>query len=313
MYGWRATGGWGRAVLLAALLAWLAGGDPARAGTITFDPTGTGSIGSSFQFDTFDWNAGNTLFDGIFPIPALSFSSFDVRSQAQLSGFNLAGVQVATAPAGQELTFQLVAPSTATTFANVEGFLEVDLHSSSGDGTFDIWIGAVDSNSVTGAGYDNGTLILSGTVLAEGGPFSGSLTIDDDGVVQRLDQGPNGVDNQLPIKTEQVSGQFTYRIEITFADSDYFLNDLVGGVLRFTTETSAPFFTQEPSDLVVGAAPVYGSDSINNDSCGTLSACDLHVLSDATSVLEMPEPGSALLLAPAALACLLRRRRLHRD
>lgn len=286
---------------------------------IKFDRDGAGPSGSILT-DALNWNPGNLLMNGVFPLP----SAFSMLGQSSLSGFGLAGVGPL---AGTEFTYQFSAPSVAV-FIAAGGGLDTQLNISAGGGVFNIYYdnfslangaltGGVASSSITGAGFGDGTLIMSGAFQ----PSTGTFTLPNPtpgGVLPPLDG--FGANDQAPITSVGVTGSITYNIDVTFRNPAFFLTDVTLMVfpiadMNHTTTTAAPFTQTNPSDFVVGVAPTYGTDGVNDINCGLSPKCDLHVQGNAASSFfheqSLPEPTSLALfgLGLGALGMGVRRRR----
>lgn len=288
-----------KALIASAVALGLGAAGVAQAGLIHFDRDGSGGGSNVVMTDVFDWGPGNLLFQNLFPLPAFPDSDpFTVWGQAKLSQFLLNNVNQGGAISGTEFTYQFMAPSAASIVASAGG-IELDAHvASPSTGYFRIYASVDDSNDITGGGYGNGSLILSGLIHTGGG----TINLDTGGgSVGLLDQ--KDADNQGGVTTLEISGSLRYTIDVTFRDAGYFLNDIttLDIDMRFSSDNSAPFRNVNPSDAVVGNIPNYGSDSMNDngDECGPTTQCDLHLESDGRSPFDhtfAPEPGSLALM-----------------
>lgn len=263
---------------------------------ILFDANGA-APGGNTVLTTMDWEPGNVLFQGIIPIPA---------APTTVTGTLLYQAAITTASyldAGSELTIQASIPVEVTVAGTVLG-TDIALDSVLAGGTINIFYDAAgDANDITGAGYDNGTNILSGTVQTG---VDGAINIGPS-IVGLLDQ--FGADNQGGVTTHQVTGGINNMlVAIDSFDANFFLPDINGDTvdvagdndLALTIDNVAAFFNANPSDAVVGAAPDYGSDGVNNNTCPTPTTCDLHAEADGRSPFfadqKIPEPATVALL-----------------
>lgn len=300
---------------LAAAIMSIGVATAASAGTTDFffDPTGTGTFNPAQALRTLDFAPGNALAVGAVPITQTP-TSFTLYAQSHLSAFldgdaNIVNV-VNLGAGGAELTFQAVINEVGfASGVNTASFLTQG-------GTFNLYYQAVgDRNVVAGTGYDNGTLILSGTVRPGDGSTFGLF-----GGIQLLDG--NGTDNQNGTQTVTGSGGGQLAVTNMLINSDYIqilgdpLDLLVS--LFFNTSFITPFNQTDPSDQVVGQTPFYSlipgvgrvnglfADAGCQDENGNNRAapCDFHFQADsnASFTVAVPEPGSVALLAGALLA-----------
>lgn len=318
----------------AAALATALGFSGASSAAILFDVNGDTKPGGVTFTTLFDWFPDNALFDAAVPIPSSPATvDFDLRIQAALGSL---GGTTATLDPGAEVTFQAIVPMTATITSTVGG-VSFAIDAVRAGGIFNMYYGdtgpgglgttgGLFHNDITGLGYGDGRHIMHGLILPSLAGEFGTITLGGT-VVGLLDQ--FGADNQGGVTTVAVSGNLpTLRIEIdpdpgssnpdvvaTGFDSSFFPTDLFGNTvdvpddgdpttsdhdLELSSDNLAPFKQANPSDKIVGAAPVYGN-GINDNSCGAgPSPCDLHTEADARSPFRanqrLPEPATTALL-----------------
>lgn len=308
-------------ILGAAVALALSGGAQA-ADTILFDTNGA-AAGGVISVGSFDWTVDNALAVGAVPLSlAPSTNTFTLYSQAALGNFLDSSAAVITANGGlnslYEVTYQTGFTEIGTTtfselpgnFPGLEGATAAfALAPVQTVNFFNIYYdAAVNSNQITGLGYGDGTLILSGTVVGNVTTFFVPFyDLNSDGITDApriglLDQ--FGADNQGGTQTVLGAGGGTLTVDATTQDFSYFLSNIISLIIdvNFNTSTVTPFNEANPSDSVVGITPTYGNlggtPTNGFTDCGTVTApCDFHFQADANSSFQsVPEPATLLLL-----------------
>ena len=286
---------------------------------IMFDPDGGKSALSGSQISTFDWAPGNSI---ITPNPALSGGgSGQVYVHSALAGFADKDGDPIGAPAGLNTAFEItfvggygekVTPvsgnsvkfgiDTAPAFSN---FFEI---------WYDDFSKGVKSSSLSGRGYNDGVLILSGSVVSVGGSFSTVLNSDGTPkIAPKLDA--FGTDNyKSDSKTIQSlfgSGGTDISIDVSFAHGDFFKTDVSKLVidLLFNSSQVVPFSQTNPSARFTaaagGAAPSLigaGSANVPLGSINGLTSPAFMLQADANMAFNVvPEPASLALLGAGLL------------
>lgn len=325
------------------------------ADTITFDADGTGGANGDQVIGAFDWAAGSTLSDD--SIPTAEGDSFDTYSHGALIGFLDENGDPAGAPTGLntdgtgfEITFISGFTETITSQTSVVAGYDVggDLAVGGGDDviTIDTTIVLADAstqnvnffkvyyddlsdasgdkaNSLTGAGYDDGVLILDATVGVVSGNFTSSLTfidVDDSGsftlgdtvVSVDLDQSSNG-DDWAGQQTVEGEGATALQADVFYQDNDFFKDDISSLIadLFFNTSNVLPFQETNPSQSFDDGSggtitPLLGA--ING-----LTGPDILFQTDANNsfvkTVPVPEPGSMFLLGMGLFTLGVARRR----
>ncbi|MEO8567180.1 MAG: PEP-CTERM sorting domain-containing protein [Betaproteobacteria bacterium] len=284
-----------------------------QAGTISFyfDGTGTGTFDLSKPLGTLDFTPGNALAVASVPLTPTT-SAFNLYAQSKLGTFigsDSGGTTYTLGDfggAGKELTYQGTLAETGTaTSATTASFVSTG-------GTFSLFYGLSNSDTVTGAGFGDGLTILSGTVNA--GDAS-NFNIDPSKPLTLLDG--FGADNQNGVLTVTGAGGGQISISGITYDPNYFKFEgdpsafLIG--LLFNTSFITPFNQTNPSNVVVGQTPFYslvGTSKVNglfpvtatcSDENGNtrLAPCDFHFQADANgsfTARTVPEPITLALL-----------------
>lgn len=287
----------------------------AQAGTspILFDTNGA-AAGGVISVSTFDWSPDNALGVGSVPVPAApATNTFNLYYQASLGNFLDSASQVINGTglnSAYEITMQagFTESGTSGLIPGVGASSAFQLAPNTPVNFFNIYYDTSrNANQLAGTGYGDGSLILTGVVVGNHTSFFIPFTTDanGDGVndtpqIANLDN--FGVNNYPGIMTVAGNGGGDLQTNVTGQDSNYFLTNITSLLidLEFNTSNITPFSQANPSALVVGNAPVYGSLAgvpTNGAPCATGTAtCDFQFQADANQSFYVPEPGSLFLL-----------------
>ncbi len=316
--------------LIAALLLLLL--VPASSYALTFTYGG-----NSVNFDGLDWSPGNAL--GVGAVPLSEYpddpTSFDLLYQTSLGTFQNNGNPIGMN--GLNTTFEITMVASATEIgsrSNTNTGQKADFSfDSSEDSLFQIWLDygtGSNADPLTGLGYNDGVLLLEGTVVSSAGNFYVDLTTDpNESAVGPDDPFPNahldpvtgvwvnvldgfGQDDLNGVETLFGTGgtYTTFNVDVTSINSTYILGTILEMDFDLFSDNKTPFKNTNPSAQVWDAilstyvTPVYGDNGtgqkINGleDLTGTLTSVDFHFEADGRSNLSaviVPEPTTMLL------------------
>jgi len=289
---------------------------------IVFDTNGA-AAGGAINVTSFDWLPGNALAkDSI----NSSTGVFTTYFQATLNSFvfNNGGSTTTVSPAaGTEFTVQASIVEQGVVGGASASFVSLG-------GTYKIFYDtSKDSNDITGLGYDDGLLILEGTINAGGkGTFTNFTQLFS--FLGPLNPFPSqnldnfGANDAVGVSSNQGVGSSNLTVDVTYTDSNFFKSNIksLAVDLSDASNLAAPFTLANPSDEVVGQTPNYGVDvvggvlaPVNGAGCGDVATgvtCDFQFQSDSATSFQatVPEPGSlAIAGAGLALMSLVRRRK----
>ncbi len=314
MYHWETKM---KRTLLASTIALALGSGTAMAGVIQIDPTGSGSIGASFQVNN-PGSIGSALgYQAVAGADGNGTGSADAIFYAHA----VADISVATGIAGAQLTYVLELPvSTSVNDIGIGGQITFTPFAEF-SGSFALYY-----DDAVNAGLA-GTDASSAANLAAGDTFFSAFTDGvklADGTIKVLDTGGSfgftqtsaGTAGDLSVNdsTPSIDGNGSLTIGIDFdtatVDTNYIVNDLAGLTIDVSTFNPLSLRFQQgpaPAPIVQSAGafagglvtPNFGLDGENDFNCGEFALCDLEMQMGGNLLFNappVPEPKTLALL-----------------
>jgi hypothetical protein len=264
---------------------------------VTINPDGVGGD-AAVTVGSLDWAVGNTIAtptvaggnvtnpvvgDKFQVFAQLALGNFQDGNANTIGGLQLNNTYEWTMVAGfREEVVAVSVPTQSADFKVVTG----------GTNFFEIWYGARNSNALAGTGYNDGTRILQGTILATatdpntGLTKSGSFSRTGGGVGTNLD---GFISDDYPL-IDSITGQgsLSFVVDVFAFDDDFFVDPITTLILDYTTEQRLAYNTTNPSALFVnaagGGAPTLAGATVA--SIGTCNGC-----SSASGIPSEPDGG----------------------
>lgn len=327
-------------LVLASAVAMTLGASAAYAGDIIQINPDAAGVDPILSVGTMDWAPGNAVSIGVGSPDLLAAAyqnqtAFQTYAHAALGGFldgngnTIGGINLngPTAATNYEWTYATgfleIVSTLAGAFPNQQAQFQTV---AGGDNFFKIYYDATpDSNNLTGAGFNDGILILSGTVL----PFDlasgdgGSSFNTTGGCVPTPaglacgDLDTFGTNNYPLIDTPTGNGSANLAVDVTFADPNFFLSGINLLLISFDTHQNLPYDQQNPSACFhdgtgaqVNGAGGQGTTCTNSvGAVNGLSGPNVMFMTDANSSAVVPEPATVALLGLGLIGLGLARRR----
>jgi hypothetical protein len=139
--------------------------------------------------------------------------------------------------------------------ANIPGITTNTAIIDGGVNFFEIYFDATNNaNNLAGTGFDDGTLILSGSILAldQLNGVNGTTNFAPNGIFGDLDT--NGANDYVGQTTVNGTGGGQLEIEIDFQNPLFFIQDITGFNVDVNTQLNLPFNAVDPSSCFDGIA-----------------------------------------------------------
>jgi len=277
----------------------------AKAAIVTIDPDGLAGINNPVQVGSIDFLPGNALNQNAINVadPTSVPAQFTNYYQARLGSLldqNGNVIQVAGLNSTFEITivsqFDLTPSIYQDQFNNLITTTALAPQTANSVNYFQIYYDSkMNANDLSGVGFNDGTLIMSGSISFFGGSFV------EFGVFPKtlLDQfGANDWGNTL---SNTGVGGSAVTAEVSYVNTDFFSSNIQQ--MNFNTTNAEPYNQINPSkSFINGIIPNIGA--INGQ-----TGPDIIVQGDAVASFVVPEPGVFMLMGISSLGLFLRRRK----
>jgi hypothetical protein len=292
--------------VLASALAMALGVSAAYAGnTIIINPDGVGPDGSLLA-SALGWQNGNAISINPGGIPIAVDDLLQTYAHGRLANFTSPDGSPVNVNPGYEWTYVIGFQEKVTLAAGVPPNANANFEiTAGGNNFFEIYYDATpDANNLTGKGFNDGTLILSGTVLEFDGS-NGASSFLALGFGGNLDQ--FGVNNYPGVVSVSGLGSTSSLIDVAFYDPTFFPSLLSFTSLDFDAFQNTAYSQQNPSSCFWdGSAYINGAGAIAiPGGCPAGSIGDFNGVSGPNFVFEtrsssafnaeLPEPASLAL------------------
>lgn len=266
---------------------------PTLGGIILFDPDGAASGLGVVSLSALSFNPGNLLAVGAIPA-YLNFNSgivtpFDTIVQTSID--STTGGNPFLLPAGAEITMVLRAQQRIVGVAGTGPIVTNAVFSPGGANFLDLYYDpTADANNATGTGFNDGQLILAGTVTPSCKDSAGNSILTGSTVTNNLTpMGPLDGAGIGVTPTYGLSGSADFCANTNFVDPAFFITPPIA--VLFDTALSAPF---PPGGV---ASPMLDGVPSSIGATNGLSGPDILLGSNSELTFAVPEPSSMSLVA----------------
>lgn len=224
-------------------------GSSVAAETVLFDPDGSPGGDNSILVTNFDWSPSSALAVGTLPLPMYPGSiSSALLTHAKLTNFlNVSGLPIVSTGlnTAYEITFVAMAEQDGRLVTNATSSFALKKDRPS---YFEVyWDAARNANELAGTGYNDGTLIMTGTITSLSATFTTKSTVP-----VPLDQ--FGADDYPTIDTGSGTGGGKVVVQVAFANPAFFPDPAQQPkTLYFNTSQILPYRQVDPSGLFADA------------------------------------------------------------
>lgn len=253
-------------------------GFASRAQAYSFDPDGAGSL-AAINIGALEWGptsflaVGGTNAIGAFqanPTTCTTACDFTVLVQSKIIGFLDGSGNGLPSPAGLNSTFEItMVASLVERVTGVVGLgpLALAAFSTQSTGFLNVFFDGPDSSQLTGSGFNDGRVILTGSVVQSG--VTGTFSVDTTKAATDLDKaGSNDYTGQLTVTGS--GSQPSIPFGSLLRDATFFISNLGAFGIQFSNiSTSLPFDSVDPMtcfDQTATAAAV-GANTVGAQNC----------------------------------------------
>lgn len=274
----------------------------ASAAIVTVDPDGGAAANAAVSVGSIDFLPGNALNKNALISPLLFGNMYQARVGSLLDAnggvIQIVGLNDATSASKFELTivaqFDLQASYFYDQFNNLT--TTTTLAPQQTTNYFQVYYDSkMNANDLTGVGFNDGTLIMSGYAKFFGGSFVEFAMFPP----TNLDQ--FGSNDWAGTLSNTGVGGSSVNAAVTYINPAFFQSGILE--MNFSTTNSEPYNQINPSQTFINGVPA------NIGAVNGKTGPDIIVQGDAVASFVVPEPGAFLVLGLSSLGLFIRRRK----